>query len=46
MLLLLLLRLFVLSVGCCLPSKQEGIQSERETEEETEKEADQCCVFW
>lgn len=26
---LLLLRLFLLSVGCCSPGKQEGIQSER-----------------
>lgn len=46
MLLLLLLRLFLLSVGCCLPGKQEGIQSVREAAVETEKEADQCCVFW
>lgn len=28
--LLLPLRLFVLSVGCCLPGKQEGLQRERE----------------
>lgn len=39
MLLLLLLRLFLLSVGCCSPGKQEGIQSEREAEWETEEEA-------
>lgn len=29
-LLLLALRLFLLSVGCCLPGEQEGLQSERE----------------
>ena len=45
MLLPLLLQLFLLSVGCRLPGKQEGIQSEREAEVETEKEADQRCVF-
>ena len=37
MLLLPLLRLFLLSVGCCLPGEREGIQSEREAERETER---------
>lgn len=34
--LLLLLRLFPLSVGRCLPGEQEGDQSEREPEGDTE----------
>lgn len=42
LLLLLLLRLFLLSVGCCLPGKQEGIQSEREAE----REAGESCVLF
>ena len=33
---------FLLSVGCCLPGKQEGIQSERETE----REAGESCVLF
>lgn len=42
LLLLLLLRLFLLSVGCCLLGKQEGIQSEREAE----REAGESCVLF
>lgn len=42
--LLLPLRLFVLSVGCCLPGKQEGLQRERAAERQAEKET-ACCFI-
>lgn len=45
MLLLLLLRLFLLSVGCCLPGKRDGIQSEREAERERERSWSVLCFI-